>query len=287
MATYRLLAPIPLACCLWVVLSSQPAFGFTGFGNEVDRYIRMAAERYQVSEVMLRGLVKMEDGWYGKVSPTGPMGVGQFTAKTWNWLAETERGKQLGMIPVTGYNRGTAYDPRRNKYINTLATALLARWHIEQFPSKGIPITDENLYMAHNIGLDGFHRALQGRATRDDIVNMRRNGMKPWMAVRDFLSYQKSRYTQHKIAANYQYNGTNAQPHRSTPIAVTPTTPVPVPNNPNWVRIILPKVVQYSQPQSSSRVSGEDIAMSKQNQDKSLTWIEPSEKRIVWVAAKN
>lgn len=197
---------------------------FNGFGSEIDSYIRMAAQRYQVSEAMLRGLVKMEDGWYGKVSPTGPIGVGQFTAKTWNWLAETEHGKQLGMMPVTGNNRGTAYDPRRNKYINTLATALLARWHIEQFPTRGIPISDENLYMAHNIGLDGFHRALQGRATRDDIVNMRRNGMKPWMGVRDFLSYQKGRFLAHKQEANFMTVSKQGHIHTGVAAFVYPTS---------------------------------------------------------------
>lgn len=254
---------VVLLCGLWAY--SAEVQSFTGFGAEIDGYIRLAANRYQVSEAMLRGLVKMEDGWYGKVSPTGPIGVGQFTAKTWNWLAETERGKQLGMIPVTGYNRGTAHDPRRNKYINTLATALLARWHIEQFAERRIPASDENLYMAHNIGLDGFHRALQGRATRDDIENMRRNGMKPWHSVNDFLRYQKGRYSEHKSVANSQL-----PPRRVvSKETVATTTPQPATSRPN-TRLILPAKIRYIDNRSSN-----------------LNWVEPTNSKLVWISPKN
>ncbi|WP_419851721.1 lytic murein transglycosylase [Actinobacillus pleuropneumoniae] len=176
---------------------------FYGFGSEIDRYIQESAQRYQISEVMLRGLIKMEDGWYSKISPTGATGVGQFTVGTWNWLAATERGRAIGMQFVTSRNRGTRFDPRHNKRINTLATGLYARWHVEQFAERGIKVNDENLYMAHNIGLDGLHRAILGISTRDDIKNMRRNGMKTWMSVKDFLAYQKGRYVQHKNEANF------------------------------------------------------------------------------------
>ena len=43
------------------------------------------------------------------------------------------------------------------------------------------------LYLAHNIGIDGLHRALQGRATREDILNMKRNGMKKECRYKAFL----------------------------------------------------------------------------------------------------
>lgn len=76
-------------------ISISQAKPFNGFGSEIDSYIRMAAQRYQVSEAMLRGFVKMEDGWYGNISPTGATGVGQFTMGTWNWLSETERESNL------------------------------------------------------------------------------------------------------------------------------------------------------------------------------------------------
>jgi hypothetical protein len=177
---------------------------FNGFGSEVDGYIKEASARYQVSESMLRGLVKIEDGWYGKVSPTGASGVGQFTQGTWNWLATTDEGRALGMMPITPYNLDTPFDPRKNKRLNTLATALYARWHLGQFVFRGIQPTDEHLYLAHNIGLDGLHRALQGKSTKQDIRNMRRNGMKSGMTVNGFLVYQSGRFNQSKQIANFR-----------------------------------------------------------------------------------
>lgn len=194
-----------LTASLWFFLSGiglARAQYFTGFGQDIDLYIRAAASQYNVSEPMLRGLVKMESGWSGKISPTGATGVGQFTMGTWNWLARTEQGQSIGMQLITPANRGTSADPRHNKYINTLATGLYTRWHIERFRERGIRPTDANLYMAHNIGLDGLHRALLGKSTVKDIINMRRNGMKRWMSVQDFIHYQQARYLHHQSVAN-------------------------------------------------------------------------------------
>lgn len=187
-------------------IQSPQAKQFSGFGAEIDSYIQESAQRYNISEKMLRGLVKIEDGWYGKVSPTGATGVGQFTVTTWNWLANTIEGKNIGMQPITIKNKGTYKDPRRDKRINTLATGLYAKWHIAQFAERGIKPTDENLYMAHNIGLDGLHRALIGKSTSEDIKNMRKNGMKRWMSVHDFIVYQKNRYAYNKKIANTNLN---------------------------------------------------------------------------------
>lgn len=221
MAISRLLIVITLFA---VGISDAKSKPFTGFGTEIDSYIRIAAQRYQISEPMLRGLIKMEDGWYGNISPTGATGVGQFTVGTWNWLSETERGKQLDMRLITGKNKGTYADPRRDKYTNTLATALLARWHIEQFHLRRIPATDENLYMAHNIGLDSLHRAMMGKATKEDILNMRRNGMKSWMTVRDFLNYQKGRFLAHKQEANFMLVSKQGHIHTGVSAFVYPTS---------------------------------------------------------------
>lgn len=228
-------------------ISLSLAKPFNGFGSEIDSYIRMAAQRYQVSEAMLRGFVKMEDGWYGNISPTGATGVGQFTVGTWNWLSETDRGKQLGMKLITAKNRGSYSDPRRDKYTNTLATALLARWHIEQFQLRNIPITDENLYMAHNIGLDGLHRAMMGKATKEDILNMRRNGMKSWMTVRDFLNYQKGRFLAHKQEANFMLVSKQGHIHTGVSAFVYPTSEM----------------------------------------GKSVKWVEPENNKMIWVEPKS
>lgn len=238
------------------------AKSFSGFGAEVDSYIRLAANQYQVSEAMLRGLVKFENGWTGNISPTGATGVGQFTVGTWNWLSETERGREIGMRPVTKYNRGTAFDPRKNKYINTLATALLARWHIEQFSERRIPASDENLYMAHNIGLDGLHRALLGQSTRKDIENMRKNGMKPWMTVSEFMVYQKGRYNEHKSAANFYALPTNITAKNASTIVATSGTQ-PKKNT----RLVLPAKIRYVD-----------------NSSAKLNWVEPSDSKLVWVS---
>ncbi|MCW9718557.1 transglycosylase SLT domain-containing protein [Avibacterium sp. 21-599] len=202
MGTIRLLIGIGLFS--FSLCSS--ALAFSGFGYEIDGYIKESAQRYQVSEAMLRGLIKMEDGWYGKVSPSGATGIGQFTVKTWNWLAQKPEGKAIGMKAITSKTKGTSADPRRNKRINTLATGLLARWHIEQFAERQIMPTDANLYMAHNIGLEGLHRAMQGRSTQEDIENMRKNGMKRWMNPTDFIAYQKGRYYQQWQLANTMHH---------------------------------------------------------------------------------
>ncbi|OOF38277.1 MULTISPECIES: hypothetical protein [Rodentibacter] len=249
MAVSRLLVSILLP-----FLCSTTAQAFNGFGKDVEQYIQEAAKRYQVSEVMLRGLVKMEDGWYGKVSPTGPIGVGQFTRDTWNWLAQTERGKQLGMRLITPSIQGTRGDPRYHKRTNTFATALLARWHIEQFQQRGISITDENLYMAHNIGLDGFHRAILGRSTAEDIQNMRRNGMKRGMSVKQFIAYQKGRYNSHKSIANFM------------PVTQKQTEMV-------WVK------PRYEQKAKIGTMSSHQSAVN----NSSIIWIEPSDAQMTWV----
>lgn len=186
------------------------ANAFHGFGKTIDKYIHDTACHYQVSESMLRGLIKMEDGWQGKISPTGATGVGQFTMATWNWLAQTEEGKAIGMKIINKQNKGTINDPRRDNRINILAIGLLARWHIQQFPQRNIKPTDENLYFAHNIGLDTLHRALIGKSTADDLKNMRLNGMKKGMTVNQFLVYQKNRFNHHQYLANH--NNINIHP---------------------------------------------------------------------------
>lgn len=253
MATNRLL----ISTTLLLIANVQ---AFSGFGREVDFYIEEAAQRYQVSKPMLRGLVKMEDGWENAVSPTGATGVGQFTVGTWNWLSEKEEGKALGMAKVTPQNKGTRYDPRRNKRINTLATGLLARWHIGKFTQRGIAVTDANLYLAHNIGLDGFHRALLGKSTLEDVRNMRRNGMKKWMSVPNFIAYQKNRYYQHKLVAN-----ANKMESRST---------IKAKKNEE-----LAIVANVSENLPTARTA-EPLIKRKQP---TLRWIQPSDKDVVWV----
>lgn len=242
-----------------LIYVASPSLAFDGFGADVDAYIREASQRYQVSELMLRGLVKMEDGWLNKTSFTGASGVGQFTFGTWNWLATFSEGQAIGMKPITARTRDTYADPRRNKRVNTLATALLARWHIEQFAIRRIAVTDANLYMAHNIGLDGFHRALIGRSTADDIRNMRRNGMKRGMKVKDFIVYQKNRYYTHKQIANASIRSKALPP---TMIASNVT--------------MKPK----HSPKAVSNTNATNVPLQE---EPTLRWVQPSDKEMLWV----
>lgn len=124
---------------------------FTGFGEDVDAYIKEAALKYELPEDVLRGFIKMEGGWTGAMSPTGAIGTGQFIQPTWDSLAATTEGKAIGMTKI-GKRFRTPEDPRFNKRINTLATGLLAKQNAAQLTRNGIPVTGENLYMMHNIG---------------------------------------------------------------------------------------------------------------------------------------
>ena len=114
-----------------------------------------------MDEKTLRGFVKMEAGWNGQMSPTGAIGTGQFTQGTWNDLAKSKEGQNIGMKPITSSNFRTANDPRYDKRVNTLATALLAKQNADRLKSEGVAVTGENLYMLHNIG-PGVIPALKG-----------------------------------------------------------------------------------------------------------------------------
>ena len=181
---------------------------FSGFGAEMDAYIREAAQKYGVDEKTLRGFIKMEGGWTGAMSPTGALGPGQFTKGTWDDLAKTAGGKAIGMRPIGGCFRA-ACDPRRDKRINTLATALLMVNNTKALQRKGIPATPENLYMAHNMGT-GFVYAIYGKGsftqkTRSNIDDNGGRGMTP----QQFITFQKGRFIQHYVDANQPsvYNG--------------------------------------------------------------------------------
>lgn len=174
---------------------------FSGFGAEMDGYIREATQKYGIDEKTLRGFIKMEGGWTGAMSPTGALGPGQFIKGSWDDLARTSGGKAIGMRPIGDCFRRDC-DPRRDRRINTLATALLMVNNTKYLQSKGIPATPENLYMAHNMGA-GFVAAIYGKAsftsgTRRNIDVNGGRGMTP----QQFIEYQKGRFAQHYVDAN-------------------------------------------------------------------------------------
>ena len=280
--------------------STENAKAFYSFGYDVDRYIQNTAKYYNISEPMLRGLVKMEAGWTGNISPTGATGVGQFTVGTWNWLASSRAGKEIGMQLITAANRGTPADPRHNKYINTLATGLYAKWHMEQLLARGIYPTDANLYMAHNIGLGGLHRALLGISTAKDVKNMRRNGMKAGMTVSDFIAYQTARYTRHKHEANFNLieftrrlaeeakhfiwvNPTkdNYPTQLQSSQSVKQQEEVSLPINQD-ISQLKPNAIK-TQPVKSVGTTTKYVKSVMLTQHQNLIWQEPDEQQMVWI----
>ncbi|MFC2997668.1 phage tail tape measure protein [Acinetobacter sichuanensis] len=182
-------------------VGSDTKYAFS-FGKDVDQYIKEASVKYGIDEQVLRGFVKMEAGWTGKMSPTGAIGTGQFIQSTWNGLAKTDAGKEIGMTKIDKSNFRKANDPRRNKHVNTLATGLLAQQNSEVLKKYGIPITGENLYLAHNIGAATFAKALTGRANADGLKAMRQNGMKESETPRQFVDRQRAIYMKHYKIAN-------------------------------------------------------------------------------------
>lgn len=119
--------------------------------------------------------------------------------------------------------------------------------------------------MAHNIGLEGLHRALLGRSTKDDIRNMRLNGMKNWMTVKDFLAYQKGRYNTHKYEAN------------SIQTARVPASMKPM----KWVE---PVVIAKTQSKLQQKSRTETVMVT--NVSSQMRWIEPTGS-MVWVEPQN
>jgi hypothetical protein len=176
---------------------------FKGFGKDVDSYIDEGAKRFGIDTATLRGFVKMEGGWTGRDSNTGAIGIGQFTYDTWNELAGTADGKSIGMKPITKQTFRTQADPRRDQRTNALATALLAKNNADRLRKAGVPVTGENLYMAHNIGTGGFIRAMSGaNLSATEWRNLRVNGWKPGMTSQDFVEFQKGRFRDAYASAN-------------------------------------------------------------------------------------
>lgn len=178
---------------------------FAGFGDDIDGYIKEASKSFGLPEDILRGFVKMEAGWTGKMSPTGAIGTGQFIYNTWNGLAAQPAGRAIGMVAITSKTFRTPQDPRFDMHVNTLATALLAKQNADQLTHNKIPVTGENLYMMHNIG-PGIMNVMLGKPiSKATLTAMQQNGMKVGMSPADFLAYQQGRFNaQYAIANNVE-----------------------------------------------------------------------------------
>ena len=181
--------------------SKYKAKKFEGFGQSMDSAIKEASGRYGIPEDALRGFIYMEGGWRGAKSSTGALGVGQFTVGTWNDLARTAEGKAIGMEPKAT-KHGLDNDPRRNNYVNTLATALLAWRNAKALKQHGFPVTGANLYMLHNIGYL-FFKIMEGKTLgANDWQALRVNGLRTGDTARDFVAMQQAKYEQARATAN-------------------------------------------------------------------------------------
>lgn len=219
---------------------------FEGFGADVDGHIAEASKRYGLPEDVLRGFVKMEGGWTGAMSPTGAIGTGQFVKGTWDSLAKTKDGQDIGMKTI-GADFRTPNDPRFDNRTNTMATGLLAKQNADILTKAGLPATGENLYMLHNIG-PGVIPALKGsnNVTPATVQAMRHNGLKDGMTATDFVSFQKGRFNQAYAAANApnvntanKVPATTAAPAMATvkPVTVTNTAPA-IPASPASTAVV-------------------------------------------------
>ena len=210
---------------------------FNGFGSDVDSYIKEASTKYGIDEKTLRGFVKMEAGWNGQMSPTGAIGTGQFTQGTWNDLAKSKEGQNIGMKPITSSNFRTANDPRYDKRVNTLATGLLAKQNFDRLKRDGVATTGENLYMLHNIG-PGVIPALKGsnNVHPETLKAMRQNGKKDDETPVEFANRQRAIFNTHYASAN-----SITPDYKQTTAAVSPTTN-PTPSSVNTKTIAPPPV---------------------------------------------
>lgn len=192
----------PISAVSSLFKSEPKSQKFQGFGKDMDSHIKEASSRFGLPEDVLRGFIKMEGGWTGKMSPTGAIGAGQFIYGTWNALAAKAEGKAIGMVPITKQTFRTSDDPRHDKRINTLATALLAKENARLLQKANLPVTGENLYMLHNIGPGIIPVMLGQPASKATLLAMQQNGMLKGQTAEQFLVYQKGRFSTHYAAAN-------------------------------------------------------------------------------------
>lgn len=204
-AVPQVYSPVEIATANLKTTKVPKGTKFAGFGTDIDAYIKEASTLYKLPEDVLRGFIKMEDGWTGKMSPTGAIGTGQFILSTWNSLANSPAGKAIGMEVITMGPKGTFRkdsDPRYNMRVNTLATALLARMNADILIRNKIPVTGENLYMMHNIGPGIINVMLGKTVSSATLLAMQQNGMKAGWTAAEFLSWQQGRFNQQYAIAN-------------------------------------------------------------------------------------
>lgn len=198
--------------------STNPGVGRGGagafkFGGGYDEAIAEAAQKYGIREDVLRGMIKQEAGWTGKVSPTGYYGAGQFRKAAWDDVVNSPEGRAAGIPALTKAQdletakyRGKKLpsdvakrDPRTDARNSVMATAILAKINARRLGKNVGEMSGEEIYLAHNMGAGGLKKLQAGTASQRDI--MANTGGKA-MSSREFLEWQSRNFNRNASAAN-------------------------------------------------------------------------------------
>lgn len=119
----------------------------------ISSLVSKVAKEVGVDEKLLKTFVLLESSGnpYAK-SPTGAIGLTQFTTIAWE-EASNIGGKTYGIEhPIPDTIRGTRADPRFDPYKNLIAGALVLKQGIELLTKNGVEPTPVALYSYHNVG---------------------------------------------------------------------------------------------------------------------------------------
>jgi soluble lytic murein transglycosylase-like protein len=170
--------------------------------------VQKAASANNLSEAYMRSMMYIESkGDPNAAHPKGAKGLYQFVPGT---------AKRYGIA-------GKEFDPE----LNINAAAKLAADNMQDLKRMGIPITDANLYMAHQQGAGGLKALLTSAQNGTDPTtirfkngqtlreNMDLNGGKGKNAA-EFYNFWQNRYIKEAKAAGVLYEGGNAKMPEST-----------------------------------------------------------------------
>jgi len=183
------------------LMNKLKAFGYT---PAIDSILQEEANKYGISPRLLQKTLINEDGMTGKTSKTGALGPFQFTRDVWNWLATTPEGKKLNMPLITKENRNKPNDPRNQIDLGIRAGVLLTSKNAKQLKDNGIPPTENNLYLAHVIGVGGLKDVLKGSASGKTQANLKHNSFRSG----DTVDSWRDRFTK-KFNSHSQYSTGN------------------------------------------------------------------------------
>ena len=145
-------------------------------GYTLDQLINKAAAAIGVSAPLLKAFVMLESsGTPNARSPTGALGLTQFTTIAWQEVSQ-KGGKAYGIEhPIPASIKGTAADPRFDPFKSLIAGAILMREGTKFLSERGIEPDAVALYTYHNVGpsttLAVYGKAAHTKATRKAIAS--------------------------------------------------------------------------------------------------------------------